>query len=194
LAGEDEKAVPTGEVTRLLGSWKKGESEALEELLPLVYQELRLLASRYLRKERQDHTLQPTALVNEAYVRLLGKPPGDWKDRSHFFAVAAQAMRNILVDHARRQLAGKRIGPNDKVALENVPELSSAPTTDVLALHEALDKLAEINPRQAKLVELRYFGGLTNVEAAEALDASRATVERDWQVARLWLRRELTRG
>ena len=180
------------DITGLLEEWQEGSSEALDALLPLVHRELRTLAARYLRKERAGHTLQPTALVNEAYLRLLGKPPEDLKDRAHFFAVAAQAMRRILVDHARRHRADKRVGPQDKVSLTRAPELSTAPRTDILELNDALDQLREVNERQAKLVELRYFGGLTNVEAAEALGASRATVERDWQVARLWLRRRLS--
>jgi len=186
------KADDNDEITRLLEEWQGGSQEALEALLPLVHRELRLLAARYLRKERAGHTLQPTALVNEAYLRLLGRPPGDLKDRAHFFAIAAQSMRRILVDHARRHQADKRVGHQDKVSLTKVPELATAPATDILELHDALEKLRQVNERQAKLVELRYFGGLTNVEAAEALGASRATVERDWQVARLWLRRRLS--
>lgn len=184
-------AEPGGEVTQLLERWREGQSEALDELLPLVYEELRRLAAHYLGKERRGHTLQATALVHEAYVRLLGKPL-QVEDRSHFFAVAARAMRRVLVDHARRHQADKRIGPQDKVSLEDGPELSVQPDVDVLALHEALERLGQVNPRQAKLVEIRYFGGLKNREAAEVLGVSLGTVERDWQVARLWLHRQLT--
>jgi RNA polymerase sigma factor (TIGR02999 family) len=185
--------VSTGEVTQLLESWREGRSEALEDLLPLVYEELRRLAAHYLRRERQGHTLQPTALVHEVYVRMIGKTPIHVKDRSHFFTVAAQAMRRILVDHARRHRAGKRIGTADKVSLDNAPEIAVERDIDLVALNEALERLAEINPRQAKLVELRYFGGLTNREAADVLEVSEGTVENDWKVAKVWLHRKLTR-
>lgn len=180
-----------GDVTQLLESWREGNDDALDELLAVVYDELRGLASHYLRSERRGHTLQPTALVHEAYVKLIGKTSAQVKDRGHFFAVAAQAMRRVLVDHARRQHAGKRIGAQDRVALEDSPEPAFQPDIDLLALHEALQLLAEFNERQAKLVELRYFGGLTNAEAAEVIGVSVGTVERDWQVARLWLHRRL---
>ncbi len=188
-------ATPSGEVTRLLESWRGGRADALDDLLPLIYDELRSLAASYLRKERGGHTLQPTALVHEVYVRLTGKEPLAIKDRAHFFAVAARAMRRVLVDHARRHRAGKRVGPGDKISLEEAPELAGgfrlSLDVDVLALHEALARLARVNARQAKLVELRYFAGLTNAEAAEALGVSVGTVERDWHVARLWLHRRL---
>jgi RNA polymerase sigma factor (TIGR02999 family) len=190
MDNDPEEHAP-GDVTQLLVSWRDGNAEALDELLVVVYEELRGLASHYLRNERHGHTLQPTALVHEAYVKLMGKTSAQVKDRSHFFAVAAQAMRRVLVDHARRHSAGKRFGAQDKVALEDSPEPAFQPDTDVLALHEALEMLQEVNPRQAKLVELRYFGGLTNNEAAEVLEVSVGTVERDWQVARLWLHRRL---
>ena len=180
-----------GEVTRLLQDWRSGRPEALDDLLPMVYKELRSLASRYLQKERQGHTLQPTALVHEAYVRLVGSAPLPINNRSHFFAIAAKAMRRVLVDHARHHQAGKRFGSQDKISLEDSPEPSVQPDVDVLALHEALERLANVNERQAKLVELRYFGGLTNAEAAEVLSVSVGTVERDWQIARVWLHRRL---
>ncbi len=181
-----------GEITRLLARWREGHDEAMEDLLPLVYQELRGLASAYLRKERAGHTLQATALVNEACLRLLGKEPLDLQNRTHFFAVAAQAMRRVLVDHARKQRANKRIGAHQQVSLEESPAQAVRLDTDVLAIHEALEHLAQVSARQAKLVELRYFGGLTNNEAAEVLEVSTGTVERDWKFARLWLHRKLS--
>ncbi len=187
-------AVSSGEVTRLLASWKQGQAEALDELLTLVYEELRHLAATYLRSERRGHTLQATALVNEACVRLIGKTPVQLEDRHHFFAIAAQAMRRVLVDHARRHRAGKRLGAHEKISLEDAPEISVDPDIDVLAVHEALDRLAEVSPRQAKLVELRFFGGLTNREAAAVLGVSLGTVEREWRVARMWLHRRLSSG
>ncbi|MEM1207297.1 MAG: sigma-70 family RNA polymerase sigma factor [Acidobacteriota bacterium] len=180
-----------GEVTVLLDNWNSGDAGALDDLLPLVQGELRSLAARYLRKERAGHTLQPTALVHEAFVRLLGGAQVAAQSRTHFFAIAAQAMRRVLVDHARRQGAAKRIGAHDKISLEGVVEPAVEPGVDVLLLHDALDALATINPRQAKLVELRYFGGFSNAEAAEVLGTSLRTVKRDWQVARLWLYRRL---
>lgn len=181
----------SSEITQLLKSWKSGDSEAPEDLLPLVYRELRVLAASYLRKERAGHTLQTTALVHEAYLRLWAGETPDLTDRSHFFAVAAQAMRRILVDHARRQQAGKRIGAHQVVPLESSPEPKLDVDTNVLAVHEALELLSKINPRQAQLVELRYFGGLSNEEAAEVLDISLATLARDWRVAKRWLYRKL---
>ncbi len=182
----------SGEVTRLLERWRAGNEDAFEEVLPLVYDHLRVLAVRYLRKERSGHTLQPTALVHEAYVRLVDQQNAQVKNRAHFFAVASQAMRRILVDHARRHHAGKRISAQNRVSLDDAPEVSTEPDPRILLVHQALERLGEINPRQAKLVELRYFGGLTNVEAAEVLGVSLATVERDWKVARLWLHRRLS--
>ncbi len=180
-----------GEVTQLLESWRGGEDQALDDLLPLVYKELRTLADRYLRKERAGHTLQSTALVHEAFLRLVDQKHARVENRSHFFAVASQAMRRVLVDHARRDQAGKRIGAHDKIALDKAPELATESNSEILAVNQALELLSEIKPRAAKLVELRYFGGLTNPEAAEVLDVSLATVERDWLVARTWLKRRL---
>jgi RNA polymerase sigma-70 factor (ECF subfamily) len=180
------------EVTRLLELWSSGRPEALEELFPLVYDELRSLASGFMRRERTGHTLQPTALVHEAYFRLTGHSEATVRDRAHFFAVAAQAMRRILVDHARRLRAHKRIAPGDKVPLDELPLPATDPDVDVIALHEALADLSEINPRQARTVELRYFGGMSTEETAEVLQVSIATVERDWHAARLWLRRHLS--
>jgi RNA polymerase sigma factor (TIGR02999 family) len=183
----------SGKVTRLLAEWSGGDAEALEELFPLVYRELRSLAGSAMRRERVGHTLQPTALVHEAYLRLTGKERATLRDRAHFFAVAAQAMRRILVDHARRYEAGKRFAPRDRVALEDAPEPAAEGHQQVIAIHEALSRLAEVNARQAQVVELHYFGGMSNAETAEVLGVSDATVERDWQAARLWLRRQLER-
>lgn len=180
-----------GEVTRLLHGWRQGEEGALDDLLPMVYDELRRLAASYMRRERQGHTLQTTALVSEAYMRLVGNAPIALADRSHFLAIAAQTMRRVLVDHARRQSAGHRIGHADKVELAEVHESASGLDADVLAVHQAIEDLSQIQPRQAKLVELRYFGGLTTEEIAEVLGVSVPTVARDWRVARLWLHRRL---
>ncbi len=191
MSTEKSKKPRPSEVTRLLQNWRGGDDAALDKLMPLVYSELRQLATSYLRKERAGHTLQPTALVHEVYVRLLGDASVEVKDKAHFFTLAARSMRRILVDHARRQRAEKRPAQKDRVALEDSPEPSAEADVDVLALHEALELLHEIEPRQAKLVELRYFGGLTNSEAKEVLGVSLATVERDWKVARLWLQRRL---
>jgi len=180
------------EVTRLLDQWSAGRPEALEELFPLVYGELRSLAAVFLQSERAGHTLQPTALVHEAYFRLTGKREATVRDRAHFFAVAAQAMRRILVDHARRQHAGKRIGAHQRVPIDDAAPLAVSENVELLELHEALETLAEINPRQARVVELRFFGGMSNREAAEVLEVAVATVERDWHAARLWLHRRLS--
>lgn len=185
-------SIPRGEVTELLEAWQDGNDAALDKLLPLVYKELRRLAARYLKKERYGHTLQPTALVHEAYARLIGQNRANFENRSHFFAVASKAMRRVLVDHARRYQAGKRISVQDRVPLADAPEPSIEPNAEILAVHEALERLSKIHPRQAQLVELRYFGGLTNAEAAEFFGVSKATVERDWNVARIWLHRQLS--
>lgn len=185
-----------GEVTRLLASWQSGDRSASDELLPLVYDELRRLAASYLRRERQGHTLQATALVHEAYMRLVG--PGlegaTVDNRRHFFAIAAKAMRRVLVDYARRRATQRREGERNQVPIEEVGALGAGPDFEILALHDALVRLHEYHPRQAQVVELRYFGGLGNDEVAEVLGVSRATVERDWQVARLLLHRDLRSG
>ena len=179
-----------GPVTRLFSRWRGGDEDAAAELLPRVYDELRRLADSYLRRERAGHTLQPTELVNEAFLRLLGTEV-EAVDRTHFFALAARSMRRILVDHARRQQAGKRIPPDERVTLVTEVDATPTPEVDLLDLHRALERFAEIAPRPAQLVELRYFGGLTNPEAAEVLEVSKATVERDWKSARVWLYQEL---
>jgi RNA polymerase sigma-70 factor, ECF subfamily len=188
-----------GEITRLLRQWRVGERGALDDLLPLVYRELRALADRYLRRERAGHTLAPTALVHEAYLRLIDVDPSGAviENRVHFFAVAAQAMRRILVDHARRYLAARRPSPTDAVAFEELGELDRAnpdPLIEILVVNQALEQLREEHPRQAQVVELRYFGGLEEEEVAEVLGTSRATVARDWRIARLLLGRRLGAG
>lgn len=179
-------------VTRLLHAWGAGDSGASEALIPLVYAELRRQASRALRREREGHTLQATALVHEAWLRLDGQHDARWESRTQFLAVAAQMMRRVLVDHARTRRAEKRGGGAVQVTLgEANHAAASSENVDVLALDDALERLAVLDPRKARLVELRYFAGLSIPEAAEALGVSLATVGRDWAVARLWLRREL---
>jgi RNA polymerase sigma-70 factor (ECF subfamily) len=184
------------DVTGLLVAWGKGDASAGEQLLPAVYAELHQQAARAMRREANEHTLQPTALVHEAYLRLVDQRRVEWRNRAQFFGVAAQVMRRILVDHARAQHAEKRGGDLKQVTLVGDAIAEMAPESvngvDVLALHEALDTLAAMDPEQARLVELRYFGGLTIEETAETLGVSPATVKREWAVARAWLRRELS--
>jgi RNA polymerase sigma-70 factor (ECF subfamily) len=180
-----------GEVTQLLISWNNGDQEALDQLIPLVETELRRLARRFMRRERDDHTLQTSALINEAYVRLVGQQDARWKDRAHFFAVAAQVMRHILIDHARSYQYAKRGGGAQKVALEEVADLSEQRAAELVALDDALIDLAEIDPRKSQIVELRFFGGLSIEETAEVLSTSPATVTREWRAARAWLHRTI---
>ena len=182
-----------GEITRLLGHWSSGQSDALDTLLPLVYQELRGLAATHLFKERSNHTLQPTALVHEAWLRLVDSNPGNVECKTHFFAAAALTMRRILVEHARRRSTKKRAGDQRRITieLEETPGLKADLAPDLLDVHDALEDLNLVSERQAKLVELRYFGGLTVPEAAQVLDTSVATAEREWTAARYWLRRRL---
>ena len=180
------------DVTRLLVRWEGGDRAALDALMPLVEQELRQLARSYLRRERSGHTLQPTALVNEAYLKLVDQRDARWQSRAHFYGVAAQLMRRILVDHARARAAEKRGGPQAyAVTLGEADRVSAQPAVDLLAVHEALEELAALDAQQARVVELKFFGGLTIEETAEALGVSHATVERDWKAARAWLRRKL---
>ncbi len=183
------------EVTRLLHELQAGREGASDELAAVVYRELHDLAVHFMRQERRDHTLQPTALVHEAYMRLMGNQSGTWQNRSHFFGIASQAMRRILVDHARRRQAGKRAG-GERVTLDDalaaVPEASVS--VDLVALDEALSKLGALDPRQARVVELRFFGGLDVEQTAEALGISVSTVKRDWTFARAFLQRELDEG
>ena len=189
-----EKRQDSHRVTQLLHQWTGGSAAALDELLPVVYDELRRRAARYLRHERVNHTLQPTALVNEAYLRLVDQESVEWKDRGHFFAVAAQAMRRILVDHARQKNREKRGGPGADLQLDDEFEIPTVQRNiDIEALDEALSRLAVIDPRQVQLVELRYFAGLSLEETADAMNISRATAAREWQMAKAWLHRELTR-
>jgi RNA polymerase sigma factor (TIGR02999 family) len=180
-------------VTQLLKDWGSGDQSALDKLMPLVHSELRRLANNYLRRERGNHTLQPTALVNEAYLRLVDQKHAKWQNRAQFFGVAAQLMRRILVDHARLHQAQKRGGSGQqRLSLTNVDRAASQPDIDLLALHEALNELAEVDPQQARIVELKFFGGLSIEETAEVLGIGHATVERDWKMARAWLRSKLT--
>jgi RNA polymerase sigma-70 factor, ECF subfamily len=179
----------THEVTRLLAEWAKGNQQALEDLTPLVYRELRQLAASYLRKESPGHTLQPTALVHEAYLRLVDQKSPDWEGRSHFFGVAARLMRQILVDHARRRQAGKRA--MRKVPLQEAVSFQPERRRDLVALDNGLKALEELDPRKCKAVELRYFGGLSIDEIAQALEVSPITVRRDLRMAEAWLHQEM---
>ena len=182
-----------GEITLLLAEVKLGQKDALARLMPLVYKELRRLAGHYLRDERIGHTLQPTALVHEAYLRLVGQDRADWQNRAQFMGVAAQLMRRILVDYARERAAAKRGGGAVRIDDEGF-DLGATPqqSEEVLAVDEALSRLNELDPQQAKIVEMRYFGGLSVEEAAEALGISPRTVKRDWSMAKAWLRAELS--
>lgn len=180
-------------VTELLVRWRSGDGDALQALMPLVYDEMRRLAHRYLRRERPGHTLQSTALVHEAFVRLTGNALPQWEDRAHFFAIAARLMRQILVEYARSRNAGKRGGAVVKLAIDCVEERPARPDLDIVALDNALQDLARIDPQQSQVVELRFFSGLSIEDTAEALGISQSTVKRDWNTARVWLYRELDR-
>ena len=182
----------THDVTGLLGEWAKGNQHALEELMPLVYGELREIAAAYLRKERQGHTLQPTAVVHEAYIRLVRQRNPDWENRQHFFGVAAHLMRQILVEHARRRGAGKRAGR--RVSLEDAISFHRERSGDVIALDSCLSELERLDPRKCKAVELRYFGGLSMEEIADVLKVSPVTVRRDLRMAEAWLSHEMQSG
>lgn len=181
------------EITQLLLNWRAGDRMALDELVPLVQTELKRLARNYMRRQRIGHTLQTTALVNEAFIRLVDSDKVNWQDRNHFYAISAQLMRRILVDAARRKNSQKRGGERVQVTLDDRLNVSDEKETDLLALDEALSMLAELNPRQCQIVELRYFGGLTEEQIAETLEVSSRTVRRDWNLARAWLFRELNR-
>ena len=182
----------TADVTGLLQAWGQGNLEARDGLMPLVYKELRRCAAAYLRRERSDHTLQPTALVHEAYMRLVGQERVAWQSRAHFYGIAAQMMRRILVDHARSHQRRKRFGGAVQVPLDERMAAAASPECDLLLLDRALDELAAIDVRQGQIVELRYFGGLSESEVAEVLAVSRSTVTREWQIARGWLYRRVT--
>ena len=176
----------------MLAEWREGNQSALDELYPLVYDELHRLARRYMSRERKDHTLQTTALINEAYVRLVDQKNVNWANRSHFFAISAQIMRRILIDHARRHAYAKRGGGAQQVSLEEVAAITPDQGRELVRLDEALKSLAERDPRRSQVVELRYFGGLNNEEIAGVLNVSENTVTRDWNMARAWLYQQLT--
>jgi len=180
------------EITQLLAKWREGNQSALDELYPLVYDELHRLARRYMSRERRGHTLQTTALINEAYVRLVDQKNVHWANRSHFFAISAQIMRRILIDHARRHAYAKRGGGAQQVSLEEVAAVTPDPGRELVRLDEALKSLAEMDPRRSQVVELRYFGGLNNEEIAGVLKISENTVTRDWNMARAWLHQQLS--
>ncbi len=184
---------PTQHITNLLEQWSDGDAEALDRLMPLVYDELRRLASSFLRRQPFHHTMQPTSLVHEAYLRLVSQKEVSWKGRAQFFGLAATLMRRILVDHTREKLAEKRGGGEFQVTLSEAEQFAQGAEVDLIALDDALRSLARLNPEHARVIELRYFGGLTIEETAIVLGVSHSTVERAWTMARVWLRRELSR-
>lgn len=181
------------EVTQLLMAWSSGDRTALDKLTPLVYDELRRMAHRYMSRERPGHTMQTTALVSEAYLRLVNRETVQWQNRAHFFAIAAQIMRHILVDHARSHAYAKRGGGTRTISLDEAMLVSQERAADVLALDEALKGLAEIDPQQSRIVEMRFFGGLTVEETAAVLQLSAATIKREWSTAKAWLYHELAK-
>jgi RNA polymerase sigma factor (TIGR02999 family) len=181
-------------ITQLLIAWREGDKQALDKLIPIVYEELYRLAKFYMRQERPDHTLQATALVNEAYLRLTNYKRMQWQDRAHFFRVAAQVMRRILVDQARRRRYGKRGGGAQKVSLDETALVTKEGSTDLIALDKALTKLASVAPRQAQIVELRYFGGLSVQETAAVIGVSEITVMREWRSAKAKLHHAISKG
>jgi RNA polymerase sigma factor (TIGR02999 family) len=180
------------DITRLLREWQGGSAQALERLLPLVYNELHLLASRYLSRERSHHTLQTTALVNEAYLKISAQRQVDWQNRAHFFGIAAQMMRRILTDHARRRSYGKHGGQMRRVLLDEIPDIAASGDAGIVAVDEALVELKEVDDELARIVELRFFGGLEHDEIATVLGVSNATVRRRFRVAKAWLYRRLS--
>ena len=182
------------QITQLLKKWSEGNQEVLDKLMPLVYEELRRQASRYLRRERANHTLQTTALIHEAYLKLIDQNQVEWQNRTHFFAIAAQAMRRILVDYARERNRDKRGGAAENLPLEEAAfVVSQEKAVDLVALDEALTRLAKFDERQARVVELRYFSGLSIDETAEILGISNVTVRRDWNMAKAWLHQQITK-
>ena len=183
-----------GDVTRLLLAWQNGDRGALERLIPLVYDELHRLAKNHLRKERPGHTLQPSAIVNETYLKLVDRPAANWQNRAHFFAISAQLMRRILVDSARAHRSKKRGAGLSKVTLDEALIGPQEKGQDLVALDDALTVLAEVDPRKSQVVELRFFGGLSAEETAEILKVSPDTVLRDWKLAKTWLKREISKG
>jgi RNA polymerase sigma factor (TIGR02999 family) len=180
-------------ITQLLKKWSNGDEKALEQLMPLVYDELHRLAEGYLRRERREHTLQATALINELFLKFFDQNSMSWQNRAQFFGIAAQLMRRILVDHARAHYSAKRGGDRFAVSLKDVAAFGAQPDADLLALHDVLNRLEEIDPTQGRIVELRFFGGLTIKETAEVMHISHATVEREWRTAKAFLKRELNR-
>ena len=182
------------EVTQVLLDWNSGDQGATERLIPLVYDELRALARRYLQRERSDHTLQATGLVHEAYLRLVDQDSMTWANRAHFFAVAAQIMRHLLVDHARSRQTAKRGGVREKLEFDEALAPAEEPTVDLLALDDALKELVAFDERKSRIVELRFFGGLTTEEIANVLAISPSTIQREWRIAKAWLRRKITDG
>ena len=183
--------MPSHDVTRLLVRWKDGDEAALQQLVPIVHEELRRLARRQMAGERPGHTLQPTALVNEAYLRLVNLKQIQWQDRAHFFAMGARLMRRVLVDFARSRGYQKRGGGAKQVSFTRLLDIAEGQPTDVVALNDALEALADVDERKSRVVELRFFGGLTVEETAEVLNVSRETVRRDWKLAKMWLLRHL---
>jgi RNA polymerase sigma factor (TIGR02999 family) len=181
------------EVSQLLRAWSEGDKTAFDKLLPLVYEELRQMAKRYMERQAHGHTLQTTALIHEAYLRLVDQPEVHWQNRAHFFGVAATAMRHILVDHARTRQAAKRGGAAQQVTLDEAAAVSVERAAELVALDDALESLAAFDQRKSQVVELKYFGGLTVEETAEVLQVSPETVARDWRLARTWLLRELSK-
>jgi RNA polymerase sigma factor (TIGR02999 family) len=192
--GKSVEPQSTSEITQLLQGWRRGDREALDALVPLVYKELRRLAHVRLRKERPDHTLQSAALVHEVYCRLVGQAPPELENRTHFFAVAAHLMRQILVDYARRHRAAKRGASRCRISLNDAAGLPPRKDADVLAVDDALEALAKIDPRQSRVVELRFFAGLSLEEISDVMEIATATVQRDWTAARAWLYREISRN
>ena|SRR5687767_6568724 len=181
------------EITQMLIAWNQGDQRARDELTPIIYDELRRLARGFLRRERPGHTLQPTALVHEAFLRLIDQSHVNWQNRAHFFGAASRLMRQILINHAEARRAAKRGGGAERVSLEDIDHSTPKQDIDLIALDEALRRLERLDPQQGRIVEMRYFSGLTVEEIAEAIGVSPATVKRDWSVARAWLRRELSR-
>jgi RNA polymerase sigma factor (TIGR02999 family) len=182
------------EITQLLLSWSEGDKSALDQLIPLVYPELKRLARRYMGRESPDHTLQTSALINEAYLRLVDQHAVEWQDRAHFFAVAAQVMRHILIDHARSHRYHKRGAGAEHIPLDDVAVVSQERATELVALDDALTRLATVDPRKSQIVELRFFGGLTVEETAEVMKLSPITIKREWRSAKAWLHTEMSEG
>lgn len=185
------KGLMADDLTGLLVEWRDGDKAALDRLMPLVYDELRRIAHRYVQRERAGHTLQTSALVNEAYLRLAGQQDVSWQNRAHFFAVTAQTMRHLLIDHARRRRYAKHGGELQQVPIDDASQMSMQRATELIALEEALDELATLDQRKSRVVELRYFGGLSLEETAEVMNVSLMTVRRDWRAAKAWLYRRI---